>query len=452
MRAGMPEPKGSANIIGLASPEVETSTMSAVGRRFIPFLLAAYIVSYMDRVNVGFAALTANRDLGLTPTLYGWGAGIFFIGYFIFEYPSNLILERVGARLWIARIMITWGLISGAMAFVVGPVSFVIARFLLGVAEAGFFPGIILFMTYWFPRRRRARYIGLFMLGIPLASLIGGPISGALLEMDGVMGLKGWQWLYIVEAVPSVVLGFVAWFALTDRPALATWLSSEQRTWLEQTLAKENATQGRQGKHGFFATLADPRVLSCSAIFFAVSAPSYGLSLWLPQIVQGFGLSNVATGFITAIPFAFGTAAMALWARHSDRDGERVWHTAACAFCMALGLGACILTDVLWLQMVGICVAALGIFGIKGPWIALVTELLAGASAAGSIAMVSAIGNLSGFLPPYIVGWIRAETGSFSLGLLFLAVLAASGGMHVLLFARAERTRVGAAMAVEGSA
>ena len=425
--------------------------MRTIGRRFVPFLLAAYVVSYLDRVNVGFAALTANRDLGLTPTLYGLGAGLFFVGYFIFEFPSNLILERVGARLWIARIMVTWGLISGAMTLVTGPVSFCFARFLLGVAEAGFFPGIILFLTYWLPRRHRARYIGLFMLGIPVSSLIGGPISGALLGLDGVLGLKGWQWLYLLESLPSLVLGVVAWFVLTDRPAQARWLSPGQRAWLESVLAREAEANARQPRLGFLASLADRWVLSCAAVFFNVTAASYGLSLWLPQIVKGFGLSNMATGLVSAVPFAFGTAAMVLWAQHSDRSGERVWHTAGCAFVAAAGLGACVLTSSSWLQMAAICVAALGIFGVKGPFLALTTETLAGPGAAGGIAMVSALGNLSGFLPPYVIGWIRAETGSFSLGLLFLALLALIGGLHALAYFRAdERRTAGASPATQG--
>jgi MFS transporter, ACS family, tartrate transporter len=411
---------------------LEASTMRLVRNRFMPLLLAAYIASYLDRVNIGFAALTANHDLGLSPTSYGWGAGLFFVGYFLFEFPSNLILERVGARLWIARIMLTLGVISASMAFVTGPWSFFTARFLLGVAEAGFFPGVILFLTYWFPRRYRARFIGMFMLGIPVSSLIGAPISGLLLGLDGVWGLRGWQWLYVLEALPSLVLAGLSWVLLTDGPEKASWLDERQRTWLQRTLAQEMAARRPHARIGYLASMLDRRVLFYAAIFFNVTAASYGLSLWLPQIVKNFGLSDVQTGFVSAIPFAFGAVAMLLWGRHSDRRGERVWHTAACGFVAAGGLAACVLTTSPVLQMTAISIASIGIFGVKGPFLAMMSEAFTGPGAAGGIAMATALGNLSGFLPPYAVGWIRAETGSFPLGLLFLAALAAVGAVHVL--------------------
>jgi ACS family tartrate transporter-like MFS transporter len=417
---------------------MEAATMRRIGWRFMPLLLLAYIVSYLDRVNVGFAALTANRDLGLTPTLYGWGAGVFFVGYFLCEFPSNRILERVGARLWIARIMLSWGLVSAATAFVVGPRSFFAARFLLGAAEAGFFPGVILFLTYWFPRRHRARYIGLFMLGIPVASLIGAPVSGALLGLDGWLGLKGWQWLYLLEGAPALLLGLLVLRVLADRPAQAPWLDTPARAWLEATLAAE-AAAAAQPRLGFLAALIDRRILFYAAVFFNITAASYGLSLWLPQIVKAFGLSNLTTGFVSAIPFAFGTAAMLIWARHSDRSGERVRHTALCGFVSAAGLAACLLSTAPWFRMTAISVAALGIFGVKGPFLALTTEAFAGGGAAGGIAMVSALGNLSGFVPPYVVGWIRAATGSFAPGLAFLALLGLLGGAQVLLSPWFER-------------
>jgi MFS family permease len=398
----------------------------------MPLLLAAYISSYLDRVNIGFAALTANHDLGLSPTLYGWGAGLFFVGYFLFEFPSNLILERVGARLWIARIMLTLGVISASMALVTGPYSFFTARFLLGVAEAGFFPGVILFLTYWFPRRYRARFIGLFMLGIPVSSLIGAPISGLILGLDGVWGLHGWQWLYVLEALPSLLLAGLCWVLLTDGPAKADWLDDRQRAWLQRSLAQEMAARQPHARLGYLGSMVNGRVLFYAAIFFNVTAPSYGLSLWLPQIVKNFGLSNAQTGFISAIPFAFGAVAMLLWGRHSDLRSERVWHTAGCGLVAAGGLAACVLTSSPVLQMTAISIASIGIFGVKGPFLAIMSEAFSGPGAAGGIAMATALGNLSGFLPPYAVGWIRAETGSFPLGLLFLAALAAIGAVHVL--------------------
>ncbi len=422
---------------------LEATTMRLVSRRFMPLLLAAYISSFLDRVNVGFAAITANHDLGLSPTQYGWGAGLLYVGYFLFEFPSNLILERVGARLWIARIMLTLSLISAGMALVTGPLSFFTARFLLGVAEAGFFPGVILFLTYWFPRRYRARFIGLFMLGSPVSSLIGSPISGLILGLDGVWGLKGWQWLYVLEAAPSLLLAGLSLVLLTDRPAKATWLDAQQRNWLETTLAQEAAGRQPHGRLGYLASMMNRRVLFYAAIFFNVTAASYGLSLWLPQIVKNFGLSNVQTGVVSAIPFAFGSVAMLVWGRHSDRHGERVWHTAVCGFVTAAGLGVCVLTASPWLQMTAISIAAIGIFGVKGPFLAMMSEAFTGPGAAGGIAMATALGNLSGFLPPYAVGWIKAETGSFSLGLLFLATLAAIGALHVTYSPGFERRQQG---------
>ena len=421
--------------------ELETRTLNQISRRFIPLLMVAYIVSYLDRVNVGFAALTANRDLGLTPATYGWGAGIFFLGYFVAEFPSNLILERVGARIWIARIMLTWGILAAAMALITGPLSFYSLRFLLGVAEAGFFPGVLLFLTFWFPARVRARYIGIFMIGIPASSLIGAPISGMLLGLDGWMGLAGWKWLYIIEALPAILLGVAVFFVLTDRPEKARWLDADQRAWLAAELAKEGKSKHAHAKLGFWASMVSARVLFYAAVFFNVSAGSYGLGLWLPQLVKNFGLTNTATGFVTAIPFAFGTVGLIVIGRLSDKYNERVWHTAACAFIAAIGLGAGILTPSPWLQMAAICFASIGIFGIKGPFLALITEAFAGAGAAGGIAMVSSIGNLAGFLPSYIVGWIKQLTGSFTLGLLFLAFLALIAAAQMVIAVKVQRYR-----------
>jgi MFS family permease len=421
--------------------DLETRTIRQISRRFMPLLLIAYVISYMDRVNVGFAALTANHDLGLTPTTYGWGAGIFFLGYFLAEFPSNLILEKVGARRWIARIMLTWGIIAACMALVSGPVSFYVMRFLLGIAEAGFFPGILLFLTYWFPVKHRARYIGVFMIGIPLSSVIGAPVSGMLLGLDGLLGIQGWKWLYVMEALPAIVLAVAVWIMLTDKPAKATWLDADQRAWLTAELAKERPPRHAHAKLGFLATMVNPLVLFYAAIFFNVSAGSYGLGLWLPQLVKNFGLTNLMTGFVTAIPFAFGAVGMVWWGQHSDRHKERVWHTAACALVAAFGLGAGILTTSPWLQMAAICVAAVGIFGVKGPFLALTTEMFAGAGAAGGIAMVSSIGNLAGFLPPYFVGVIKSLTGSFSLGLLFLAFLALLAAVQMAVAGRVRRFR-----------
>jgi len=282
---------------------IESLTIRMVRNRCIPILALGFIISYLDRVNVGIAALTMNKDLGLTATMFGWGAGLVSIGYAVFEVPSNLALERFGARRWMARIMITWGLIGCATAWVQGPMSFYVSRFMLGAVEAGFFPGVILYLTFWFPRRYRARYVGLFAVAIPLASVLGSPVSGMLLGLDGWLGFKGWQWIYILEASPAVVLGVLTLFLLSDRPAEAGWLSPAQKQWLEAELEQERRAHPDTRHSGALALLLDKRVLVLALIFFLTGMPSYGLSYWTPQIVKSFGLGNTATGFVSALPF-----------------------------------------------------------------------------------------------------------------------------------------------------
>jgi MFS transporter, ACS family, tartrate transporter len=427
-----------------SAESIEAATMRRIARRFLPLLALSYIVSMLDRVNVGFAALTANRDLHLSASAYGWGAGIFFIGYFLFEYPSNQILARVGARLWLARIMVTWGVISAAMVFVVGPLSFFAVRFLLGVAEAGFFPGILLFMSMWFPRRYRARYLGLVLIGMPFSALIGAPISGMLLKLDGVMGLHGWQWLYIVEALPAVILGVAVLFVLTDRPEDATWLTPREKNWLRTELASDPAPV-HHGETTLLAMITNRRVLFYGLIFFNVTAAAFGLVFWLPQIVHATGLTPTQSSFVTAIPYAFGAMAMIVWARVSDWTGDRIWTTAAATFAAAAGLLLSVIVATPVLQLCTMCIATMGIYALKGPNLSLLTESFSGRAAAGGIALVSAIGNLSGFLPPFIVGWIKDETGGFTGGLIFLAVLSFLGGLQVLLtpwFERREALRI----------
>jgi MFS transporter, ACS family, tartrate transporter len=408
-----------------------------VGVRLMPVLILANIFSYMDRVNVGFAALTANRDLGLSPLNYAFGASLFFVSYFLFELPSNLIMQRVGARVWISRIMITWGLVSASMALVVGPNSFYAARFLLGIAEAGFFPGVLLFITYWFPSEYRARYIGTFQLAIPLATVIGAPLSGAILSIDDFAGLKSWQLLYIIEALPPIILGIVSWFYLTDRPMKAAWLEPREREALQERLDLESREKGYVSRWGHgIGLIADRRVLFYAALFFTTTSPSAALSLWLPQIMKGFGLSNFETGLVSAIPFAAGAIAMFTWGWVSDRLHERRWCSALPSLLAAISLGACFFTDSGLFQMILITIAGVGIFGVKGPSLALMTEGLTGAVGAGGLALVSSIGNLSGFVAPYVIGWIKNETGSFSLGLLFLAFVVSIAGVLPLFHGR----------------
>ena len=298
---------------------LERQTIAKVSARLVPFLVVCYFVAYLDRVNVGFAALTMNNDLNLTASAYGFAAGVFFLAYFFFEIPSNLFLERVGARKWIARIMFTWGLISGGTAFVQGETSFFIVRVLLGIAEAGFFPGIIFYLTLWFPAVYRARIIGYFMAAIPLSTVIGAPISGLLLGLDGYMGMKGWQWLFILEAMPALVLSVVVFFYLTDRPSDATWLQPDERAWLVRRLEAEHAQRTTRHNLSVGQALLNPKVLALSVVYFGAVATNYGLSFFLPQIVKAFGLTNVQTGLVSAIPYAVGLVSIVWWGHRSDR-------------------------------------------------------------------------------------------------------------------------------------
>jgi D-galactonate transporter len=416
-----------------AKSAIETSTIRAISWRLIPFLVLAYFFSYLDRVNLGFAALTMNEELKFTPLIFSWGAGIFFIGYFIFEVPSNLALEKFGASRWIARIMVTWGIISALMALVSGVWSFYVLRFLLGVAEAGFFPGIILYLTYWYPAEYRARFLAAFAIAVPISTVIGAPISGLLLGLDGVMGLRGWQWLFILEGIPSILLGIVTWFYLTDKPERADWLTSEQKAWLSARLNSEIAAKQAVKHLTLGEALSSRKVIALSAIYFGFVGALYGMQFWLPQIVKAFGLTNAQTGFVTAIPYLFGTIAMILWARHSDATRERVMHVGAPLLLTAAALAvSSYLTDPT-LTMVALTVAAIGVFCTFGVFWTLPTAWLSGTAAAGAIAMINSIGNLAGFGGPYLIGWVKETTGNTSTGLLVLAILPLIAGILVFL-------------------
>ncbi len=401
--------------------DLETRTIARVTTRLVPFLIVCYFVAYLDRVNVGFAALTMNRDLGLSQTAYALGAGIFFVSYFLFEVPSNLFLERFGARKWIARIMLSWGLLSGATAFVVGEYSFYTVRFLLGIAEAGFFPGIIFYLTLWFPAAYRARIIGYFMAAIPLSSVLGAPLSGALLGLDGWYGLHGWQWLFIIEAVPAVVLSVVVFFYLTDRPADAAWLPADGRAWLANRLELEERQRVAAQHFTVMQALLNPKVLGLALVYFGAVACNYGIGFFLPQIVKGFGLSNLQTGFVTAIPYVVGVFAIIYWGRRSDRTQERKFHTGFALGLASVGIAASTFLPDPTLKMLALSVAAFGVFGCLPVFWTLPTAFLSGAAAAGGIAIINSIGNFSGFVGPYLVGAIKDATGSFDGGLLCLA-------------------------------
>jgi MFS family permease len=419
----------------------ERSVILKVRDRCIPILILGFIVSVLDRVNVGFAAITANKDLGLTATMFGWGAGLSFIAYSIFELPSSLALERFGARRWLARIMISWGVISGCMAIVTGPWSFYLVRFLVGAAEAGFFPGVVLYLTYWFPRRYRASYIGMFAIGSPLASVIGSPISGMLLNMNGILGIKGWQWLYLIEGLPAILIGVWIYFFFADKPSDAHWLSAEQRAWLEGEIEREKSAQAKTSDTPALHMLFDSRVLLLALIFFLTIVPSYGIVLWLPQIVKSFGLSFVETGFVSTLPFIFACIGTIVFAKTSDWMGERVWHSAIMAFLGFAGLALGSLLSSPVMQLVAVCASALGIWGIKGPWLAMISETFASTQAAAGIALVSTLGQLGGFAAPYMVGVIIDSTGNYRVGLMALAVQSLAGGIILLVWAKGAGRR-----------
>lgn len=402
--------------------------------RLIPFLCLAYTINFLDRVNVGFAALHMNEDLGFSPSVYGFGAGIFFLGYIAFEVPSNLALHRFGARLWIARIMVSWGLVACAMAFVWNETSFYVMRFLLGVAEAGFFPGIILYLTYWFPAAERARIVAVFMASVPIATVFGGPVSGALLGMHGFLGLAGWHWLFLIEGLPAVILGVLALKVLTDKPADATWLTPDERRALTERIAAEDAVAKEVGYSDIAAAMTRPRVLALGLLWFLIVIGLYGMGFWLPQVIQSYGLDDLSIGFVTAIPYVFAAIFMVLWGRRSDRMGERRWHIALPLLVAACAFAASAYTGPLVPTMIALTIAMVGFYATLGPFWSLPTAFLVGTGAAAGLALVNSIGNIAGFAGAYIVGILREATGSFSAALLFLAAALTLGALMALCF------------------
>jgi ACS family tartrate transporter-like MFS transporter len=412
---------------------MEARVISKVSRRIVPFVALCYFLCYLDRVNVGFAALEMNKDLGFTATMFGWGAGIFFFGYFFFEVPSNLALERFGARLWIARIMVTWGVLSACMALIWNEASFLVVRFLLGAAEAGFFPGIILFLTYWFPSYYRARMVGRFMTAIPISTVIGAPLSGWILGLDGVWGLAGWQWLFICEGVPTVLLGLVVMFYLTDGPEEAHWLAADERDWLIDRLRRERLVREAHARHTLWQALAHPRVLALSLVYFGTAAASYALSFWLPTIVKNFGVTNFQTGLITAVPYVIGAVAVFLWPLLSDRMGERKWNTALAFLVTSGGLALSTYFPDPVQKMTVLSICAIGLFAIAPLFWTLPTAFLSGTAAAGGIALINSIGNLAGFAAPYVMGYLKDATGGFTAGLLAVAFFPFLSAVLVLI-------------------
>ena len=417
---------------------LEAATMKRVFWRLMPFLLAAYLIAYIDRVNVGFASLQMNKAVGIDPKTFGLGGGIFFIGYFLLEVPSNLGLEKFGASRWIARIMISWGIISCAFALIAGPNSFLTLRFLLGAAEAGFFPGVILYLTYWFPAEYRAKIVGIFMVAIPVAGLTGSPISGAILGMDGVLGLGGWQWIFILEATPAVLMGFISFVWLTDRPEHAHWLTVEQRDWLTAKLRSEKMRTSKVKSLSVWQVMVNKHVLIMALVYSGAAGASSALALWQPQVIKSFGQSNLQTGFLNAIPYAIAAVWMILWGRNSDRTGERVFHNAVPLGWMGLALICTFFAHNLWVLLPLLTLVLAGTYASKGPFWALSSEWLAAPVAAAGLAQINALGNLSGFVCNFLIGWIKDETGSFPLALMPIAALALCGTVAVLLVGRGQ--------------
>ena len=401
--------------------------------RLIPFVILLFAVNFLDRVNVGFAALTMNRDLGFSPSIYGFAAGVFFIGYFAFEVPANLILTRVGARRWIFSIILAWGAVSASCALVQDASTFYVLRFLLGVAEAGFFPGIIFYLTLWFPEAYRARLMAAFFTANPIASVIGGPLSGWILGTDGFLGLHGWQWLFLIEGVPACVLAFLVVKVMPDTPAHAPWLSGSEK----ETIARRLAAEDSGKDHALLPALIDPKVIMLSVALIGIQSAIFGLGLWLPQIVQSKGFSNLETGFVVAIPYGLSILALILLGRSSDKSGDRVGHVALAVLVSAAGLFAASVAPSDLLVLVALTFAVIGAVAVLGPFWTLPPSFLKGTAAAGGIALINAIGSLGGFFAPTIIGVLKQETGSYSSG---LAVMAAGLIVSIMIIVFLRKT------------
>lgn len=423
--------------------EIAESALRKVRWRLIPFLFLLYIVAYLDRVNVGFASIDMNRDLKFSAAVYGLGSGIFFLSYTLLEVPSNLMLARVGARRWIARIMFTWGVFSTGMIFVNSAASFYVLRFLLGAAEAGFFPGIILYLTQWFPQRERARAVGLFMTATAMAGVIGAPLSSALLRLDGAWDLRGWQWLFLIEGIPAILLVPVVLWYMTERPADAKWLTAEERGWLAREMEAEQ-TQSSKTITTLRAALGTRRLWIISLPYFCIVIAFYGIAFWLPQLVQSMSTLGSATiVLLTAIPYVAATIGLVVVGARSDRKRERRWHVAGSCLIGAAGFVITALAPATpAVALATLSIAAFGIWGTLGPFWAIPTAMLRGTAAAGGIALVNSIGNIGGFVGPYLMGWIRQATGGFTAGLFTLAAILILGAVIVLRLEQPDERRL----------
>jgi ACS family tartrate transporter-like MFS transporter len=398
--------------------------MRKIYLRLLPFAVLSYVLAYIDRINVSFAALTMRGDLDMSAAAFGFAVGTFYWGYFLFEVPSNVVLEKIGARIWIARIMITWGIFAGLTAAVTGATSFAVVRFLLGAAEAGFFPGLVLYFTYWFPSRHHARIVSGFLIGLPIAVAAGAPVSTALLGLDGMFGLKGWQIMYLAEAIPTVIIGVLTFFVLTDRPEQATFLSSEERAWLADRLAAERSAKEAVRRFTLWESLYNPKVLLLAVNYLGIVTASLGMLIFIPQIIKSLGnYSNMTVGWLTMIPYICGGIGMLVWGRISDRMNERRWNLLAACVLSTAGLIIAGVTMGSWWALVGMSIAAIGFYGSKGPFFAMPPMFLSGTALASGIAWINSIGNLGGFFGPWYVGTMKDLTGGFAGGLYGLALL-----------------------------
>ncbi len=421
-------------------------TIRRVSWRVLPFLMLAYLVCYIDRTNAGFAALQMNKAVGISPFAFGLGGGIFFLSYCLFEVPSNLALERFGARRWIARIMVSWGIVSGCMAFTSGPNSFVALRFLLGAAEAGFFPGVILYLTYWFPAEERARIVGIFMVAIPVSGFVGSPVSAALLGMGGALGIAGWQWLFILEAVPAVLLGGVALLWLTDRPENAAWLTAEQRGWLARRLDQERAKARPVAHAPALSVIRNPYVLAMALVYAGGATASSGLGLWQPQFIKSFGVSTMTVGWLNALPYLISAVAMIWWGRRSDVVGERFWHTLAPLALSGVALVALIFLPDLLPSILLLTVSVVATSITRGPFWALASEWLSSRSAAAGIAMINGIGTGCGFIAGTLMGITKQATGSYPLTFLPIVGFVGLGCIMLIIIGRPHHVIAAAAV------
>ena len=425
---------------------IEQETVKRITRRIIPFVIILFIMAFLDRTNISFAALHMNTALGITETIFGFAAGVFFLGYFIAEVPSNIMLHRFGARIWIARIMITWGIIAGLMGFVHNGTQLVGLRFLLGIAEAGFFPGIIFYLTLWFPTKYRARVFATFYLGLPISQIIGAPISVSLIQWGNAIGYEGWRLMYIIEGIPSIILGIICLFYLTNTPSEAKWLTAEQRDWLVKRLEQEESQ--KEEKRSLTKTelvkevFCNPLVWILGVIYFCITSGSNAMNFFFPSVLEsfrntfGFEISLMQNGLITAIPYACAAVGMVLWGRRSDQKNERHLHCAAAALMAALAIIVALLINQPWAIIIGFICLAVGIYGAVTVFWTIPAQTLTGIGAATGIGLINSIGNLSGFTGPYLTGFLFNVTGSFTVPFLVIAGIVILGGLGLIILSR----------------